>query len=125
MSSYSGSMLFISGSNDTVDLSGGGNTVTDKGGGNTFILPSASQQPASITSNIFNMDDVLDLRTALAGTDWNGSTRQLWHYLSVSTSSDAAVINLAKTAGGSGTTIATISGAAGLNLHSLLSHATT
>ncbi|MFL5254171.1 MAG: hypothetical protein ACJ8AI_14985 [Rhodopila sp.] len=118
-------MLFISGSNNTVDLSSGADTVTDQGGGNTCILPSGSNPAASFTSNILDKGDVLDLRTALASTDWNGSSDTLSKYLSVSSSSDAAEISLAKTAGGHGTTIAHISGAAGLSLDSLLSHAMT
>jgi hypothetical protein len=125
VSASAGKMLFISGSNNTADLSGGADTVTDTGGGNTFILPSGSNPAASFTSDILDKGDVLDLRTALASTDWNGSNDTLSKYLSVSSSSDAAEISLAKTAGGHGTTIAHISGAAGLDLDSLQSHALT
>jgi hypothetical protein len=124
VSAPSGSMVFISGSNDTVDLTGGANTVTDTGGENTFVLPSGSKA-ADFTSNILKLGDVLDLRPALGGTDWNGSTNTLSSYLSVSTSSNTAVIALAMTAGGPGTAIAKISDAAGLDLRSLLSHAIT
>ncbi|PPQ29489.1 right-handed parallel beta-helix repeat-containing protein [Rhodopila globiformis] len=125
VSGPAGGMLFISGSQDTVDLTGGGSTVTDTGGGNTFVLPSSGTQGATFTSDILNLGDKLDLRSALAATDWNGSADTLSHYMSVTTSSNDASINLASTSGGPGTTIATISGAASLDLNTMLAHAIT
>ena len=64
-------MMFISGSNDIVTLSGGTNTVTDTGTGNTYILPAAGKGKVTFTSDILNTGDTLDLKPALAATNWS------------------------------------------------------
>ncbi len=118
-------MLLISGSNDIVSLSGGTNTVTDTGTGNTYILPAAADGMATFTSDILNTGDTLDLKTALAATNWNGAAATLPNYLTVTDSSAGAVISIAATSGGSGTPIGTLTGASSLNLSTLLTHSIT
>ncbi|HYZ24317.1 MAG TPA: hypothetical protein VE690_19360 [Rhodopila sp.] len=93
-------MMFISGSNDTVDLSGGTHTVTDTGSGNTYILPAAGSGTVSFTNDILTEGDTLNLKTALAATDWNGAASTLSNYLKVSNSSQGAVVSIAPTSGG-------------------------
>jgi hypothetical protein len=118
-------MLFVTGSNDVVSLSGGSNTVTDTGSGNTYILPAASQGSADFTSNILNTGDTLDLKPALAATDWNGAAGTLANYVTLTDSPNGAVLSVASTSGGAGTAIATIGGATSSDLGTLLAHSIT
>jgi hypothetical protein len=118
-------MLFVTGSNDVVSLSGGSNTVTDTGSGNTYILPAASQGSADFTSNILNTGDTLDLKPALAATDWNGNAATLANYVTLTDSPSGAVLSVASTSGGAGTAIATIGGATSSDMSTLLAHSIT
>lgn len=120
-----GNQQFITGNNQTVDVSSGNTTVTDSGSGNTYLLPAAGNGAVEFTSDILNSGDTLNLTAALAATDWNGSTSTLSSYVTVSDTSQAATVSVSSTAGGQGTTIATIDGATGLDLNSLLSSAIT
>ncbi|HEY0182037.1 MAG TPA: hypothetical protein VGC09_04445 [Rhodopila sp.] len=118
-------MVFVKGSGDVLSLAGGANTITDTGGGNTYILPAAGKGTNSFTSNILTIGDTLDLKPALAATDWNGSASTLSNYLKVTGSAQGATLSIAATSGGTGVAIATISGATTTNLSSLLAHAIT
>ncbi|MEA2738424.1 MAG: hypothetical protein QOH05_1731, partial [Acetobacteraceae bacterium] len=117
--------VFITGRGDTVTLSGGTNTITDTGGTNTYVIPAAGKGYDTFTSNILTIGDTLDLRTALAATNWNGSTSTLAKYLSVADNAQGAVLSIAPTSGGTGVAIATINGAATATLTSLLAHSIT
>ncbi len=118
-------MLFLKGSADIVNLSGGANTITDTGRGNTYILPAAGKGTDSFTGNILNLGDTVDLKTALAATNWNGAAATLSQYLTVADSTKGATVSIAATSGGAGAAIATINGATTLNLSGLLAHAIT
>lgn len=118
-------MVFVGGSNDVADLSAGSSTVTDTGGGNTYVLPAAGTGTATFTSDILSAGDTLDLKSALAATDWDGAVSTLPNYLSVSDSSQGAVVSIAPHSGGSGTAIATIAGATNLDLNAVLAHSIT
>jgi hypothetical protein len=118
-------MLFLSGSGDSVSLSGGADTVTDSGGANSYVLPAAGNGTITFTGNILAMGDTLDLRTALAATNWNGSASTLSNYLTVAESGTAATVSIAAKSGGSSVTLATIDGAGSTSLASLLAHAIT
>jgi hypothetical protein len=74
---------------------------------------------------VLTSSDNLDLRTALAATNWNGSAATLSAYLTVTNSSQGAVLSIAPTSGGKATGIATIDGATGTTLSGLLAHALT
>ncbi len=117
-------MIFLSGSGDIVSLSGGFNTVTDTGSGNTYILPAAGNGTDAFTSDILATGNTLDLKTALAATNWNRAASTLSNYLTVTDSAQGAALSIAPTSGGVGVTIATISGS-GTNLAGLLAHAFT
>ncbi len=118
-------MLFLKGSGDIVNLSGGANTITDTGRGNTYILPTAGKGTDSFTGNILNLGDTVDLKSALAATNWNGAAATLSQYLTVADSTKGATLSIAATSGGAGAAIATINGATTLNLSGLLAHAIT
>ena len=115
-------MVFISGTGDIVALAGGTNTITDTGKGNTYVIPAAGKGYDNFTSNILNTGDTLDLRTALAATNWTGTTATLAKYLSVVDNSQGAVLSIAPTSGGAGVAIATINGATTASLTTLLAH---
>lgn len=117
--------FFIDGSNSTIDLSGGSSTVTDNGGSNTFIVAAASTGSATFRNDVLSLGDTIDLRTALAATNWGGSTSDLGNYLSVTDTSSGATISIASTSGGLFVPIATIADETSLNLNGLLSHAIT
>ena len=118
-------MLFLNASGDVVSLSGGAETVTDSGAANTYILPAAGHGSVSFTSNILTTADVLDLKPALAATNWNGAAATLANYLTVSDQASGATLSIAATSGGAGVAIASIAGASSANLSSLLAHAIT
>jgi NADPH-dependent curcumin reductase CurA len=119
-------MLFLSGSGDIVSLAGGADTITDSGSGNTYILPAAGNGTDAFTSNILAMGgDTLDLKTALAATNWNGSAATLANYVTVTDSAKGATLLISATSGGVGSAIATIAGANSTTLTSLLTHSIT
>jgi hypothetical protein len=119
-------MVFISGSGDTVNLSGGTDTITDTGSGNTYVIPAAGKGYDTFASNVLSITgDKLDLRTALAATNWNHTASTLANYLSVTNPSQGAVLSIAPTSGGAGVAIATINGATGPTLTGLLAHSLT
>ncbi len=116
-------MLFVKGSGDIVSLSGGASTITDSGSGNTYILPAAGKGTSTFTGNILTAGDTLDLKPALAATNWNGAASTLAKYVTVTDTVKAAIVSIAPTSGGAGVAIATINGATTANLTSLLAHA--
>jgi hypothetical protein len=118
-------MLFVSGSGDTVTFAAGGSSVTDTGGGNTYILPAAASGTTTFASNITNIGDTLDLKPALAATNWNGTAATLANYLTVKDTAAGAVVYVAPTSGGTGVAVASITGATSLSYSTLLAHAIT
>jgi hypothetical protein len=118
-------MLFLKGSGDIINLSGGANTITDTGASNTYILPAAGRGTDTFTSNILATKDTLDLKTALAATNWTGSTSTLAKYLTVTDQAQGATLSIATTSGGTGVAIAMINGANTATLTSVLVHAIT
>jgi len=116
-------MVFISGSNDIVSLSGGKDSITDTGGNNSYVLAAAGKGYDTFTNNILTNGDTLDLRTALAATNWNGAASTLSNYLSVTDSAKGAVLSVASSSTPVG--IAMIDGATTANLTGLLAHAIT
>nr|WP_294531124.1 cellulase family glycosylhydrolase [uncultured Rhodopila sp.] len=115
-------MLFLSGSGDIVNLSGGSNTITDTGQGNTYILPTAGNGTDTFTSNILATGDTLDLKAALAATDWNGASSTLANYVTLADSANGTVLSVAPTSGGTGVAITTIAGTSNATLSGWLSH---
>jgi len=115
-------MVFVTGSGDNLNLSGGTETITDSGTNNTYVLPTAGHGTDIFKSNILTNGDVLDLRPALAATNWNGSNTTLSQYLSVANGSSGAALSISAAAGGTGTAIASIA-ASNQTLNSVLAHA--
>jgi hypothetical protein len=118
-------LVFIKGSGDIVSLTGGSDTITDTGSNNTYILPAAGKGTNAFTSNILTIGDTLDLKPALAATNWNGSASTLSKYLTVTDTAKGATLSIAATSGGTGVAIGSISGATTATLSSLLAHSIT
>ena len=117
--------MFISGSSNTINLSGGTETITDLGGTNTYVIPASGKGYEAFTTDVLNLNDVLDLRPALKATNWTGTSSTLSKYLSVADSSQGATLSISATSGGAKTAIALIGGATTTNLSTLLTHAIT
>jgi hypothetical protein len=118
-------MVFISGTGDTVNLVGGKNTISDTGSGNSYVIPAAGKGYDTFSTNVLTNGDTLDLRAALAATNWNGSATALSGYLTIANTAQGSVLSISATAGGSATGIATIAGASNTTLAGLLAHAMT
>jgi hypothetical protein len=118
-------MVFIRGSDNILNLSGGTNTIADTGTGNVYIAPAGGHGSDVFTYNIISNNDILDLKTALATTNWNGAASSLSRYLTVTDSANGAMISIKSTLGGAGRQIAFIAGATNLNLSTLLTHSIT
>jgi beta-glucanase (GH16 family) len=106
-------------------IKGAGAGVSSSSGQQTYVIPAAGNGVEAFTSNILAMGDTLNLTTALAATNWNGSASTLSNYLKVTDSTHAATLSLSATSGGSGVVIATIDGATTATLSSLLAHSIT
>lgn len=115
-------MVFITGKGDTVTLSGGNNTITDTGSSNKYVIPAAGKGYDTFTNNILTAGDTLDLRSALAATNWNGSASTVSNYLKVANTTNGTVLSIAPTSGGAAMAIVTL-GATTTNLSGLLAHA--
>jgi plastocyanin len=126
-------MEFIStgSGNDTITVGGSGNQVNSGGGTNvinggtgndTFVLPPAGLGFDTITSFTELNGDVLDLRSALAATGWNGKSSTLGNYLKVTDSNGNTTLAIASNGTGAGTAIAALNGSGNLGLTDLLSH---
>jgi hypothetical protein len=93
--------------------------------GQTYVLPAAGNGAEIFTSNILALGGTLNLTTALAATNWNGSTSTLPNYLTVTDSAQAATLSISATSGGRRVAIATIDGASTETLSSLLASSIT
>ncbi len=71
-------------------LEGAGAGVSPSSGEQTYVIPAAGNGVEAFTSNILAMGDTLNLTTALAATNWNGSDSTLSNYLKVTHSTQAA-----------------------------------
>ncbi len=98
---------------------------SDSGGEQTYVIPAAGDGVEAFTSNILAKGDTLDLTTALAATNWNGSASTLSNYLKVTNSTQGATLSISATSGGSDVPIATVDGANTATLSSLLAHSIT
>ena len=115
----------ISGSGNVVTASGGSATINDSGTGNTIVLPGTGGGTDDIYGYVLTNGDTLDLRSALAGTNWNGTEGTLGEYLSVSTHNNSAAISLSPNGSASGSVIATLQGSGPVTMATLLQHAIT
>ena len=115
------SMSLIGGATGSADPGSG----TGDDGSKVYVLLDAGNGSLNFTSDVLDNGGILDLRNALAATDWNGAASTLPDYLTVTNTSAGAVVSIASTSGRAGTGIATIPDATDLNLDALLAHSIT
>ena len=99
-STHGGHMIFLYGSNDTVNMSGGHEVIQEHGKKNTFELPAAGKGYDDITGSVFNNGDQFDFRQALAASQWDGQSSDLAHYLKLSHSNGNTVVSISDTGSG-------------------------
>lgn len=117
--------ISFAGSGNTIDAGGGSNTLADSGSLNTIIMPGAGQGMDDIFGYVLQNGDLLDFRTALAATTWNGASATLGNYLHVTAAGSDAIVSLSQTSGGAPTQIADLRDAGQIGLSGLLAHALT
>jgi hypothetical protein len=91
----------------------------------TYVIAAAGNGVEAFTSNILAQGDTLNLTTALAPTNWNGSASTLSNYLKVTDPAQGATLSISATSGDSGVAIATIDGPTTASLSRLLAHSIT
>lgn len=117
--------LSISGTQNVVNAGAGHNTIQDNGSYNRLVMPAAGSGYDEIYGNVLNNHDLLDFRTLLAATTWNGrSNLSSWLQVHAVNGTNAAIsINPSGVSGSVSIGIATLHGAGGLTLNTLLQHA--
>ena len=118
------SFITFIGQHDTIDLTHGTSTVMAQGTNATIIFGGPELTPAQIFGNALAANDVFDLRTTLAATDWDGRQNTLANYLSVESKGNSSVITVDVDGAGSksAASIASLNDVAGLTYNSLLAH---
>ncbi|MGE4046594.1 MAG: hypothetical protein AB7F35_17170 [Acetobacteraceae bacterium] len=104
------------------DVSATGTPATDA---HTYVIPPAGSGDMVFIADILQGGDKLDLRPALADTDWNGDPANLGHYIAVSPSPDGTVIGIAPSADAPAMPVATLGGEPSASLSLILAHAIT
>jgi hypothetical protein len=115
----------LASSGNTVTAGDGINEVTETIGGNTFVLPTANNGMMDLFGISLSNDDKLDLRPALAATNWNGSASTIGNFVRVAMEGDDALVLISKRAHGAGSIVADLHGAGATNVQGLLAHAIT
>lgn len=119
-------VLTYGGSNNQITAGAGSNTLFDNSTNSTIVLPKAGQGTDTINGNVFNDGDTLDLRTLLAGTQWNGDTSTLGNFLNTSQNGNDTILSVDPTgSGAAGTQVADFVSSGSIGLSTLLSHALT
>ncbi len=118
--------LRLSGSGNVVNAGGGYNMILDSGTNTTIVLPSASQGYDDIYSYMLSNGTTFDLRSALAGTSWNGDLATIGNFVKTGMAGNAAVISIDPNgSGGSGVAVATLNSSGPVSLDLLLAHSIT
>jgi endoglucanase len=115
--------VFVTGSGNTLALTGGAETISDTGGHNTFVVPAAGGGSDTFATDIFAMDDTLDLHAVLKAANWDGQTGTLPSVLTVTESVAGSVLSV--TQNGQASAVATFQKQPGLSLSDVLGHAQT
>ena len=116
-------ILFLNGSNDTVNLTGGKEEITDNAGHNTIVLPPPGNGVDDLFGNV--LANTLDLRPSLSATSWNGKASTIGNFIQVVMNGSDAQVLVDKRPNAAGTMIADLHGVGSTNLQTLLSHSIT
>jgi len=98
-------VISLSGTGNWVDAGAANtfNTVFGAAGKDTFVLGPAGWGPDKIYDFNVHNGDQLDLQNALAGTNWDGKTADLSHFLSTEVVNGNTFLECATSSGGTGT----------------------
>jgi hypothetical protein len=113
------------GSGNTINAGTGNNALYDSGSSNNIVMPGPGQGFDDIYGPILNNGDLLDLRTALDATAWDGSTSSLGSYLRVTTSGSDAIVSMTTNPGGAYSQVADLHDVGSTTLSTLLAHSIT
>jgi len=113
-----------SGSNNVIDAGTGVDTITDGGKNNTIVLHAGKGVYQSLVGSILTNGDVLDVRSALGTTNWNGSASTVGSYITAASANAGhdTTLLLSSTAGGAGVAFATIHNTGVVSTASVLQH---
>jgi hypothetical protein len=112
----------VAGSGDVIDAGGGTNQIYDAVGGNTIVMPGAGKGMDHIFGDVIESGDLLDFRTALQATAWNGDANTVGQFIHVSTSGKDAIISISATATGMASRVADLHDAGAVSMTTLLAH---
>jgi len=117
----------FAGSGNVIDAGAGNNVLADSGSGNTVVLPAANQGYDDIYGYVLDNGDRLDLRSLLAGTDWNGGMAGIGNVIKLTASGNSAVISVDPSGTASGATyaVAQLEDSGAQSLNTLLAHSIT
>ncbi len=123
-------VIQIGGSGNIVNAGSGSNEIDDSGSGNTIVLPGTFGGAGhdDIFGYVLQNQDILDMRSMLAGTQWNHTDATLGNFLRVSSAngSDAILtVTPAGVAGGASYNVATLHGSGAVSLATVLAHSLT
>ena len=113
------------GSSNTINAGTGNNALYDSGSSNKIVMPGPGQGFDDIYGSVLSNGDMLDFKTALKATAWNGSAASLGNYLRVTMSGSDAIISMASKTGGTFSKVADLHGVGLVNLQTLLAHSIT
>jgi hypothetical protein len=128
-----GNTLNGGGGNDSVQFGGSGNTVYtgygadvlhNSGTNGRIVFDKAGIGVTDIYGYVLKNGDILDLRTTLDNTSWNGDTSKLANFIKISTVSNDAIISINPTGVAGATThkLAVLHDAGNVSLSTLLAH---
>ncbi len=113
----------IGGSGNVVNAGAGVNTISDSGHGSTLVLSSAAGAMDVISAAVLQAGDLVDLRSVLAATSWNGAASTVGTYLHTRLSGADTILSVTPAAGAASTDIARLIGGGLIGLSALTQHA--
>ena len=116
--------LRFAGSNNVINAGNGNDVLYDTGSNTRIVMPAAGQGYDDIYGSALTNGDVLDLRSLLAATSWNGTSASIGNFLKVSMSNNSAVFSVdpTGTAGGASYFVATFEASGQANLSAMSAH---
>jgi hypothetical protein len=118
-------ILTSTGSGNTIDAGTAmTDTITDNGKNNTIVLHAGKGVFQQLLGAILTNGDVLDVRSALGTTNWNGSASTVGSYLTTASTNGGhdTTLLLSSTAGGAGVAFATIHNTGTVSTASVMQH---
>jgi serralysin len=118
----------IAGSGNVVNAGAGTNEIDDSGTANRLVMPRGGQGLDNIFGYVLQNQDTIDLRSMLAGTQWNHTAATLGNYVGVRTVNGADTVISVTPSGVAGSThydVATLHGTGPVDFATLIAHSLT